>query len=239
MNRETLCTGEIYHCYNRGVDKRVIYTSTAEYSYFVHLLYSLNDAGPANNTVRNLARTMHPQRKMPNLENDRDCLVDILAFALMPNHYHLLLRQRVDDGIAKFMQKLGTGYTMYFNEKHSRSGALFQGRYKSVHVDNDGQLLYIPHYIHLNPLDLMGRGSTSTHKNAGEFLMNYKWSSYPDYVGGRAFPSVTERTDVLEMFGGEIRYAKDIKQFISSPKKLLEHVDPGTAMDIDTREHRP
>jgi len=231
MTREPIVTGEIYHCYNRGVDKRIIYTTAQEYSYFIHLLYSLNDGDAANNTVRNLERSHEPQR-LRSKSDERERLVDILAFTLMPNHYHLLLRQRVDDGIAKFMQKMGTGYTMYFNEKHERSGALFQGRYKSVHVGNDKQMLYIPHYIHLNPLDLMGRGSTSTHKDAREYLMKYKWSSYPDYIGERAFPSVTERDFILDLFGGIQKYKKDISQFISTPQKILNVVDPSVMIDV-------
>jgi putative transposase len=231
MNREPFSTGEIYHCYNRGVDKRVIYTKTPEYSYFVHLLYELNDGNSANNTARNLTLHEHPKRPRERTD-DREKLVDILAFTLMPNHYHLLLRQRVDNGIPKFMQKVGTGYTMYFNEIHDRSGALFQGRYKSVHIENGRQMLYIPHYIHLNPLDLNGRGSTSTIKDAGEFLMKYKWSSYPDYVGGCAFPSVTDRGFILDLFGGIQKYKKDITQFISTPQKIYVVIDPSVKIDV-------
>jgi len=157
--------------------------------------------------------------------------VDILTFVLMPNHYHLLLRQRVDGGISKFMQKLGTGYTMYFNEKHERSGALFQGRYKSVHIEDDRQLLYIPHYIHLNPLALIDRGSTSINKNADEFLNSYRWSSYLDYVGGRAFPSVTDREYLLNLFGGAEKYKKDITPFIKTPSKVRASIDSRLAID--------
>jgi len=215
------------------VDKRKVYTSSSEYSYFVHLLYVFNDDESIANTVRNLERAVgSTQKKKGRIVSDtRERLVDILAFVLMPNHYHLLLRQRTDNGIAKFMQKLGTGYTMYFNERHERSGALFQGRYKSVHIDNDRQLLYIPHYIHLNPLGLMERGSTSLHKNAETYLWEYKWSSYLDYVGGRAFPSVTERAPVLDIFGGMEKYRKDIQQFITAPDKLLSRTEPSLTID--------
>jgi putative transposase len=236
MNREPIETGEIYHCYNRGVDKRTIYASAQEYSYFIHLLYVLNDDAPSFNTLRNhVYETNEVHQKHSRQKGDsRERLVDILAFVLMPNHYHLLLRQRVDDGIPKFMQKLGTGYTMYFNERHERSGALFQGRYKSVHINNDRQLLYIPHYIHLNPLGLLDRndrGSTSIIKNTGTYLGEYKWSSYLDYVGGRAFPSVTERAFILDVFGGVKKYRKDIHQFIDAPGKLSSKIDPTVTID--------
>jgi len=233
MNREKILTGKIYHCYNRGVDKRVVFKTSAEYAYFIHLLYELNDEGSRENIHRDLKRAGSNPGSVPRVKkkDDRSRLVDILAFVLMPNHYHLLLRQRMDDGIAKFMQKLGTGYTMYFNERHDRSGALFQGRYKSVHVDNDAQLLYIPHYIHLNPLKLTEGGSTSFRKKSAEFLLEYKWSSYPDYVGGRAFPSVTDRTLILDLFGGMGKYKKDISQFMGTPEKIRMQIDRGLSID--------
>jgi putative transposase len=131
----------------------------------------------------------------------RKRLVDILVFTLMPNHYHLMLRQKAENGITKFMQKLGTGYTMYFNKKNKRSGSLFQGRFKAVHLTNNEHLIYLPHYIHTNPLSLNYGGSTSI-----VFLEKYRWSSFLDYIGVDNFPSITERPYLLEIFGGESIY---------------------------------
>jgi REP element-mobilizing transposase RayT len=82
--------------------------------------------------------------------------ISILAYALLPNHYHLLFEQfeqRKENGISTFMQKLRTGYTMYFNTKYGHSGALFQGRFKNTTIERDAQFMHIPHYIHLNTLD--------------------------------------------------------------------------------------
>jgi putative transposase len=209
MNGRIHITDETYHVYNRGVDKREVYMTPDDYSYFIHLLYILNDNKKANNTNRNL----HGRGSTSTKEGDRrTCLVDILSFCLMPNHYHLLLKQRQEGGIAKFMQKVGTGYTMYFNEKYSRSGSLFQGRYKSVYIHDDRQLLYIPHYIHLNPVPLMPKGKNYT---SAMYLEQYKWSSYQDYIGKKNFPSLIKPSFILDQFGGSEAYVVDINKFLS------------------------
>jgi putative transposase len=99
------------------------------------------------------------------------------------------------------MQKLGTGYTMYFNQKHNRVGGLFQGRFKAINIDGEVHFIHLPHYIHTNPLSLNYGGSTSI-----EFLENYRWSSFPDYIGKKNFPSVTKRGFLLNVFGSEKKY---------------------------------
>jgi putative transposase len=134
---------------------------------------------------------------------DRQILVEIIAFALMPNHYHLMLRQVQDDGIARFMQKLGTGYTMYFNKKYSRTGVLFQGKFKAVHVDRDHQVIQLAQYIHANPLKLNVRNEPAV-----DYLLKYRWSSFPDYTGKKNFPSVICKGLLMRMTGGESGYLK-------------------------------
>jgi putative transposase len=119
----------------------------------------------------------------------------------MPNHFHFLVRQKEKNGIVKFMQKLGTGYTMYFNQKQKRVGGLFQGRFKAINIDREVHFIHLPHYIHTNPLSLNYGGSTSI-----EFLENYRWSSFPDYIGKKNFPSVTKREFLLNVFGSEKKY---------------------------------
>ena len=146
----------------------------------------------------------------------RKLLVKILAFCLMPNHFHLLLQQVKDGGIIKFMQKLGTGYTMYFNKVYERVGSLFQGRFKAVLVNQESHFIHLPYYIHCNPLDLKFPewrnygGSTSIDwRGAVGFLEKYRWSSYLDYIGKKNFPSVTQREFLTEFLGGPEQYRKD------------------------------
>lgn len=205
---------EIYHIVNRGVEKRDIFMDDGDRVRFMHHLFSFNDT----KTIQNLRRNVFKMNEVEPRSLEREELVEILAFTLMPNHYHLLLRQRVDGGIVKFMQKLGTGFTMFFNKKYDRVGPLFQGGFKAVLIEKDAHFMYIPHYIHLNPLDLMQkqnkRGRTSFVKQQIEFLENYRWSSFPDYVGKRNFPSITQRKFLLNFFGGSNKYKQDIIEFL-------------------------
>ncbi|MCR4279238.1 MAG: transposase, partial [Candidatus Zambryskibacteria bacterium] len=113
-------------------------------------------------------------------------LVEIGAYCLMPNHFHLLLRECGEGGISLFMQKLSTAYTMYFNKKYERTGALFQGRFKAEHLYNDNYLKYIFSYIHLNPISLLDK-NWKEHKlkdksKANKYLDSYSFSSYLDYA---------------------------------------------------------
>jgi putative transposase len=226
MNRPPCITGEIYHVYNRGVDKRVIYTTDDDRRYFIHLLYTLNDIHPSWNTKRVFESKRNDRGSTSIISDKSERLVDTLAFVLMPNHFHLLLQQKVDGGISKFMQKIGTGYTMLFNEKYERSGTLFQGRFKSVHITNNRQLLYIPHYIHLNPIPLM---DSSCDMSPAQFLETYRWSSYLDYCGTPNFPSITKRNSILHMFGGSTTYKADALRYMA--RESFDVVDTSLLID--------
>lgn len=117
------------------------------------------------------------------------------------------------------MQKLGTGYTMYFNQKYERVGGLFQGRFKAVPVNEESHFIHLPYYIHSNPLDLNYGGSTSI-----EFLENYRWSSFPDYIGKKNFPSVTSRGFLLEFWGGEKEYAREMRRWLEEKEQNIEKI---------------
>ncbi len=112
------------------------------------------------------------------------------------------------------MRKLGTGYTNYFNKKYNRAGSLFQGLFKAILVNRESHFIHLPFYIHVNPLDLIApewrKGEIKNIKKAINFLENYRWSSFLDYIGKNNFPSVTRREFLLEFFGGPEQYKKDI-----------------------------
>jgi len=135
-------------------------------------------------------------------------LVEIIAFVLMPNHYHLIVRQLIDGGTSLFMKKISNGYTGYFNGKHERKGmgALFQGAFKAIHVDDDIQFMHLAEYIFSNPVELLEPNwkldGALDPAAAIEYLNNYKWSSYLDSIGIKNFPSVTERESLWRIFAG-------------------------------------
>src|SRR3989344_5723193 len=146
----SLLQNNYYHVYNRGVDKRKIFNSNSDYHRFLALLYVSNSDEKIHisNQKNNIALA-----DVLSLEKGKN-IVAIGAYCLMPNHFHLLLTPLVEGGISKFMLKLQTGYSMYFNIKNEREGSLFQGTYKATHAQDDEYLKYLYAYIHLNPAKL-------------------------------------------------------------------------------------
>lgn len=179
MRKINLTEGEFYHLYNRGVDKRTIFTSPAEYKRFLAYLFLLNDA--EKKRVEYFLETNKPIWEA----KPHKPLVAIGAYCLMPNHFHLYVTQLVEGGISKFMQRLQTGYTMYFNRKHERTGALFQGTFKSQHIAGDVYAKYLFSYIHLNPAKLKDprwkeRG-TKDLRSLAKHVREYPYSSLREY----------------------------------------------------------
>ena len=168
---------DYYHLYNRGVEKRKLFLDKVDYRRFVSLLYVANSVTPvhlSNYQGRSLL-------EIPKGEQ----LVSIGAWCLMPNHFHLLVREIKDGNISLFMKKLLTGYSMYFNTKNERKGALFEGNFYAKHLDTDNYLKYQYAYIHLNPIGIIDDGWKSKKiKNinkAKKFLSSFMHSSYLDY----------------------------------------------------------
>jgi REP element-mobilizing transposase RayT len=145
---------------------------------------NVNFASPRN-IFDKYGRASKSIRTILTEERSSQDLVNILGYALMPNHFHLLMQQKVDDGIKKFMHRLGTAYSMYFNKKNDRTGVLFQGRFKAKHIDNDPYFLHIFSYVHLNPLDLFQENwkqeGLKNKKEATKFLLEYPYASCGDY----------------------------------------------------------
>lgn len=211
---------ELYHVLNRGVDKRIIFLDKQDHLRFIHDLYEFNDTAPAIN----LNFGIHKRKGSAGYTSiglhhvDRTPLVDIHAFSLMPNHYHLLLSSRVENGISLFMKKLNGGYAKYFNERYGRSGALFQGKYKSVPITAQAHFIHLPYYIHFNPLDMFDHNwrnrAITNPATAMQFLEQYRWSSHLDYLGKKNFSSVTRRDFLLDFFGGTDGYKRAVLQWI-------------------------
>ena len=217
---------EIYHILNRGVDKRKIFIDEQDYFRFIHDLFEFNDQNPVRTVLYNFKKFESRQKNKveyfdlvgPNIKKLRDLLVDIHAFCLMPNHYHILISPRIEDGIVKFMRKLDMGYAKYFNLKYKRKGTLFESRYKSILVKQESHFYHLPYYIHLNPLDLKfpewRKGELRNYREALKFLEKYRWSSHLDYTGKKNFPSVINRKFLLEVFGGEKEYRRSTKRWL-------------------------
>lgn len=227
MQKPKFVENQIYHIYNRGVEKRNIFLDDKDYFRFIHDLFEFNDQDSVVNVAYyfNSKSQKVESRYLENERKPRKLLVEILVFALMPNHFHLLLKQKRENGIVKFMQKLGTGYTNYFNKKQDRVGSLFQGRFKAVLIEDEAHFIHIPFYIHTNPLDLIYGSSTSIDwRKQVEFLKKYRWSSFPDYIGKKNFPLITSRKFLLEFWGGEKEYQKETEKWLQERSENIENV---------------
>jgi putative transposase len=179
--------GEIYHVFNRGVNKRTIFTHESDYRRMQLLLFLGNSGTPVH--LSNLLSTKQYQGEslieifdFADLGNP---LVNVLAYCLMPNHFHIILREVEEHGTTLFMRKISTGYSMYFNKKRERSGVLIEKPFRAVHINKDSYLQHIFAYVHLNPIDLYQSGwqekGIQDKEEAIKFLDTYKYSSYHDY----------------------------------------------------------
>jgi putative transposase len=240
-----LTNGEIYHIVLRAVGDSVIFKDENDYYRGIFSIYEFNNLNSVSIWWRRQQRKAE-KIKLKNIAlrpptpqsfavsetarslmgEKRDMLVEVLAFAFMPNHVHLLVRQIKDKGISQFMQKFGGGYANYFNKKHDCRGHLFN-QFRAIHIKSNEQLKNVFVYIHTNPISLIEPGwKEKGIKNDNEtikFLENYKWHSYLDYIGRENFKSVTSRDFLLEIMGGKkgckeavedwIKYKKSFKDF--------------------------
>ena len=215
LRKDPFITGEYYHIYNRGIDKRNIFKLERDYDRFIMLLYICNSSNNPSFRLDNLINHSHKSfNEIMVLDKDKS-LVSIGAWCLMTNHFHLLIKQEVDGGITKFMKKIGTAYSMFFNLKYQRKGALFGGLFKSKLIGTDDNYLnYMFTYIHLNALDVeFSDWEKEINKSSIEmknFLESYRYSSYQDYIdvdrvegkilNKEAFPSYFKDTKSFKDF---------------------------------------
>jgi len=189
---------EYFHIYNRGTDKREVFCDKKDYERFMESLYLFNSE------ERVILKVIPKKERFFHERNNT--IVDIGAYCLMPNHFHLLIRSKEESGVSNFMQKLQTAYTMYFNKKYKRSGVLFQGVFKAIHIKRDEYLKYLFSYIHLNPIKIIDKDWKEKGLNnlseAKDFLSSYKYSSYLDYLGyDRQEAGILNKTVFPEYFG--------------------------------------
>lgn len=177
-----LVTGEVYHIYNRGVRKGEIFFEEYDYNRWEEVLYwclnfnytyssyqlRLRQAKKSGKSAKEVMQDIEREYKLPTPP------LKILAYTWMPNHYHLIVKQLVENGISSFMHRIGSSYAKHINEKYEMSGSVFQGTYQAVLVKSDEQLKQVVRYIHVNSLET---GLVSKDK-----LLSYRWSSLPSFV---------------------------------------------------------
>lgn len=200
--------GHYYHLFNRGVEKRAIFQDKRDYIHFLRILGYYQHSGPKPSYSR------ASEEQLKNIE-DNEKIVEIICYCLMPNHFHLLIKQVKDGGVSEFMRKISDGHTRYFNTRHNRIGPLFQGAYKAVLIETDEQLIHVSRYIHLNPLvSLLVKD-----------LKTYIWSSYLDFIGIRD-SKLANKNEILSFFKDSSEYEKFVLD------------QAGYAMDLERIKHQ-
>jgi putative transposase len=185
--------GYYYHIYNRGANKEIIFKDDEDYQVFIDILayYLTFPKGRPLSIAKNIKGNL--KSKVPNL-NSESSTVNLCVFCLMPNHFHLLLKQQSDptkeNSVSNLMRRVIITYAMYFQKKYDHSGTIFQGKFKNVLVDSDSQLLQLSKYIHKNPIEILG----------SEPLSDYKFSSYKYYISTKEYPDWLDKESILSFF---------------------------------------
>lgn len=212
MRKVPLTTNEIYHIFNRGVNKDKIFFSEKDYKrfYLAAIHYKTKSTKFSYETNDPVSSASGDVSSASGKFKDKEAKVQIFAYSLMPNHFHFLVKQLVDGGITSYLRHLANSYSHYVNIKYKRVGPLFQGRFRNVLIESQEQLIHVSRYIHLNPL-VSGLVSN---------LKDYQWSSYLAYIG-EANDELGDTRPILEDF----RSKRDYERFV------LDQVDYGRALE--------
>src|SRR3989344_5266869 len=207
MKRENISVNEYYHVYNRGVGKKIIFKDDRDRFRFLFLILYFQ----AENNFPQISRIISSYVKHRVFDINEDVkskiilnrFVELTGFALMPNHFHLIVKESKEGGMGKYMQRVLNSYTKYFNTRYGVSGHLFEGPYKAVHVESNEQLLHLSAYIHLNPREL------KEHRNREH---DFSWSSYQDCVEENRWGGLLCNEIFVEQFDSK----KEYKNFVQT-----------------------
>jgi len=213
MRNIKISPDEYYHLFNRGVNRQVIFHDNHDRSRFLFLILCLQSPTTFKNVSRSSKTFIHDVQHSVLHTRDivKNRFVELISFCMAPNHFHLIVKEVEENGIATYMQRVLNAYTKYYNTKYEKSGHLFQGPYKAVHVTDDQQLLYLSAYIHRNPRELKEWRGKESH---------YTWSSYQDFVGTNRFDELL----ITDVIIGQFKNQKEYRDFLNtSTAKLLEN----------------
>lgn len=196
-----LITNQFYHVLNRGISFQPTFTTKRDFQRAIEVMrYYQNKKLPLRYSQFLALSNEKRNQILENLAKEKQFLVDIITFCLMPNHFHFILKQVKEEGISKFMSNFTNSYTRYLNVKNKRNGPLFQGKFKAIRVETNEQLLHLSRYIHLNPY------SSYVIKTPKD-LEKYPYSSFLEYLGKSQISFCSKET-VLDQFKNTKSYKK-------------------------------
>ncbi|MDP3994977.1 MAG: transposase [bacterium] len=210
-----LVTDNYYHVFNRGVNKQPIFNGVKDYKRLLNLLRFYNYADHPVRFSKFLLLSNDQRKEIWNRLENSSTLLNIITYCFMPNHFHLLVKQNIENGTSRFLANIQISYTKYFNIKNDRVGPLLQGQFKAVKIDSEEQLLHLSRYIHLNPF------SSALVKNIKD-IADYGWSSFKEYLEDVDYPVC--RHDLINgYFSNKDKY-KDFVLDNADYQKNLEYV---------------
>lgn len=223
MRKLIITPGEYYHIYNRGNNKQLIYNNKRDLARLLLLFIYLQSPVCLKNISRLTTNFSHFVQNLvlhkmnDEVKEEKKIIelryIELISFVLMPNHFHLIVRELEKGGISKYIHRTLVAYTKYFNKKYESSGHLFQGTYQAVHIKDDEQLLYLSAYIHRNPREI------KEWKNKEH---NYPWSSYQDYIAKNRWGELLKNEIVIKQFTDTEEYKHFVEH--SGAKDLSEEI---------------
>ena len=219
MRKTTFVNGEHYHIFNRGVDKREIFSDTKDYERLLLSMNLLNDKYDGLMIEWRDFKKSNPKSSLADFLKlgfrRKTKLVEIIAYCLNPNHFHFILKQISDKGIEKFMHKIGISHTKHYNDKYKRNGSLFQGTYKAIMIDSNEYLLYLSAYVNTNNF-IHGYNDNN----------NWKYSSLLEYLGKRDDGLVSKNviSDQFSKTEDYNAYLKSNAEYIRDKKELQRYL---------------
>jgi len=219
LRKTVFADEEIYHIFNRGIDKRLTFTNKREYERGILTLDYYRFKNPPLRLSKAFQLGAEERAVfLEDLKNKSEKIIEIIGYCLMPNHFHFLLRQKSDNGISKFVSNFTNSYTRFFNLRNKkRQGPLFQGTFKSVHIEDNDQLLHIHRYIHINPVVSF----VTDLKN----LENYEWSSLQEYLE-ITDKKICAKEIILDQFSSRKSHKKFLFDQVDYSRRLkvIEHL---------------
>lgn len=214
-----LVAGEFYHVYNRGVARQPIFLRHSDYERFM-LAFGYYRFAESQMSLSRLLDVNREERErwLAHMTQRAQQRVSIVSFALMPNHFHFLLRVLVDGGLSTFMGQLANSYSRYFNVIHDRVGPVFQGPFKAIRIETDAQMIHLSRYIHLNPL--------TGHVVRETEWRSYPWSSFSEFLRGRS--SLVDLAPVMRHFPSPTDYERfvEAQATLTHSLRLIRHLIP-------------
>lgn len=218
MRKEKFTPNEYYHIYNRTIMNVPIFKNDQNANRLKQSMLFANST--ISSKIFQFLRDSEKSSETKFIEaiklsKEGEKLVDILCYAIMPDHYHILVKERVDGGIINFVRKCDISITKYINTKNKRRGPIFESLFKSKHVNSNEYLTHLSTYIHLNPLDIISGKEWRNHKlkNWGKIrkkIIDYPWSSLKLFLEDKSDPVVSGEKSIL----GQFKNKKDYESFL-------------------------